>query len=153
MALGVGDNAPEFVLEGSPFGTYSLLGVRGKPIVLAFYPEDHSPVCSIQLRAYSEGMEEFSSLDATIWGISPQDPIVHEGFAARLGINFPLLSDIDKEVGRTYEILGPLGFYRRSIFVINRVGIITYCHRTTAGLTYKATATLIEAIKKAEANE
>ncbi len=152
MTLGVGDRAPDFTLEGSPAGKYSLAGSIGSPIVLAFYPEDHSPVCSIQLRAYSEGMEEFSRLNALVWGISPQDVASHADFAKTNRINFPLLSDPDRDVGGTYGILGPLGFYRRSIFVINRTGIITYCHRTTAGLSYKATDTLLEAVRDAEAN-
>ncbi len=152
MTLGVGDSAPDFTLEGSPEGKYSRAQVLGRPLVLAFYPEDHSPVCSIQLRAYSDGMEEFSQLSALVWGISPQDVRSHKGFAERYGINFPLLSDLDKEVARSYDVLGPLGFYRRSVFVINRFGIITYCHRTTAGLTYKATSTLLEAVREAEAH-
>lgn len=147
---GVGDKAPDFTLEGSPTGSYTLSAYLGQPLVLAFYPKDHSPVCSIQLRAYSDGMEDFSKLGATVWGISPQDIEMHEGFAAQNQINFPLLSDGDKGVAKKYQVLGPLGFYRRSIFVINRSGVISYCHRSTAGMNYKPTSTLLQAIKDAE---
>lgn len=151
MPLGVGDRAPDFTLDGSPRASYRVSEMIGTPLVLAFYPEDHSPVCSIQLRAYSDGMADFSRLGAMVWGVSPQDPQVHSDFAEKYGINFPLLSDGDKAVAKAYEVLGPLGFYRRSIFVIDRSGIISYCHRTTAGLTYKPTSALLEAIQEAEA--
>ncbi len=153
MALGVGDIAPPFELKGSPEGPYRLSDFFGRPIVLAFYPEDHSPVCSLQLRAYSDGMDDFNSLGAVVWGISPQDPDTHLDFASRLNIKFPLLSDTDKGVAKAYEVLGPLGFYRRSIFVIDRTGKISYCHRTTAGLTYKPTSALLDAVKAAEGQE
>ncbi|MDA8196981.1 MAG: peroxiredoxin [Actinomycetota bacterium] len=153
MALGLGDIAPDFELKGSPDGAYRLSDFSGRPIILAFYPEDHSPVCSLQLRAYSDGMDEFNSLGAVVWGISPQSPESHLDFASRLNINFPLLSDTEKEVGKSYEVLGPLGFYRRSIFVIDRSGKISYCHRTTAGLTYKPTSALLDAVKAAETQE
>ncbi len=150
MAVGIGDKAPEFCLSGSPLADYCLAGVLGTPLVLAFYPQDHSPVCSLQLRAYSDGMADFSNLGALVWGISPQDLESHENFAIKNEITFPLLSDKDKEVAKAYQVLGPLGFYRRSIFVINRQGIITYSHRSTAGATYKPTKDLLFALEHAE---
>ncbi len=151
MVLGVGDPAPDFELEGFPEGVYSPKLILGRALVLAFYPEDHSPVCTLQLRAYSEGMPDFSSLGATVWGISPQDQETHRSFAERQSLSVPLLSDLDKKVGSAYGVLGPLGFYRRSVFVINRQGVVTFCHRTTAGLTYLPTSTLLEAVRDAEA--
>lgn len=150
MAVAVGDKAPDFCLNGSPTSTYCLSDVLGKPIVLAFYPQDHSPICSIQLRAYSEGMEDFSRLGALVWGISPQEPESHYAFAIKNKINFPLLSDTNKDVAKLYQILGPLGFYRRSIFVVNAQGTITYCHRSTAGATYRPTKDLLQAIESAQ---
>jgi peroxiredoxin len=96
-------------------------------------------------------MPDFSSLGATVWGISPQDQETHRSFAERQSLSVPLLSDIDKKVGSAYGVLGPLGFYRRSVFVINRQGVVTFCHRTTAGLTYLPTSTLLEAVRDAEA--
>ena len=151
MVLGVGDPAPDFELEGHPEAHYSLKSMLGRPLILAFYPEDHSPVCTLQLRAYSDGMPEFSGLGATVWGISPQDPETHRAFAERQSLSVPLLSDLDRKVGAAYGVLGPLGFYRRSIFVINRQGFVTFCHRTTAGLTYQPMSTLLKAVREAEA--
>ncbi len=149
--LRVGDAAPGFELEGYPDGLYSLKSMLGRTLVLAFYPEDHSPVCTLQLRAYSDGMPDFSGLGAAVWGVSPQNPETHRVFAERQSLSIPLLSDLDKKVGAAYGVLGPLGFYRRSVFVINRQGIITFCHRTTAGLTYQPTSTLLKAVREAEA--
>lgn len=151
MNPGVGDRAPDFELDGFPAGIYSPKMMLGRTLVLAFYPEDHSPVCTLQLRAYSEGMPDFASLGATVWGISPQDPEAHRSFAERQSLSVPLLSDLDRKVGSAYGVLGPLGFYKRSVFVINRQGIVTFCHRTTAGLTYQPTSTLLKAIRDAEA--
>ena len=99
MPLSVGDPAPQFSLEGFPEAAYDLALVKGSPVVLAFYPEDHSPVCSVQLRAYADGMDDFRSLGAMVWGISPQSPATHRSFAERYELNFPLLSDMDKKVG------------------------------------------------------
>ena len=78
--------------------------------------------------------------------VSPQSVDEHEGFAAEHGLAFPLLADEDKDVGEAYGILGPLGFYRRSIFVIDAAGVVRYAHRATAGLTFRPTDEILEAL-------
>lgn len=82
-------------------------------------------------------------------GISPQDVESHERFAARLGLAFPLLADTDKEVGRAYGLVGPLGFYKRSVFVVDGDGILRYVHRSPHGLTYRRTDELVQAVQEA----
>ncbi len=148
--VGVGDAAPGFTLHGVPQGTYSLSDFLGKIVVLAFYPADNSPVCTTQLRTYTLDQKSFKELDAAVLGISPQGIASHEKFASEQSISLPLLSDEDKTVGKAYGVLGPLGFYRRSVFVIDRSGEITYASRTTAGLTFYPTSALLEAVKKAQ---
>jgi peroxiredoxin Q/BCP len=123
----------------------------GEPVVLVFYPADHSPVCTQQLRSYSEDLNEFEALGAAVLCLSPQDVASHEDFVARQRLRLPLLADTDKAVGRAYGILGPLGFYRRSIFVVGRDGIIRYARRSLSNLTYIPTAQLFEAIRATEA--
>lgn len=150
MAVGVGDVAPEFTLAGTGERSYSLSEFRGCTVVLAFYPGDNSPVCTMQLNAYNDDLAEFTELDAQIVALSPQGVDSHEGFSAKQGgFDFPLLADTEKVVGKLYGILGPLGFYRRSVFVVDRSGVISYAHRSATGITFRKSEELIEAVRSA----
>jgi peroxiredoxin Q/BCP len=154
-SVAVGDKAPEFTLagtDGTPEGhrDYSLADYRGEVVVLVFYPGDDTPVCTRQLNTYTEEIGEFESVAARILAISPQSVESHDGFSRKQGgFAFPLLADTDKAVGKAYGILGPVGFYRRSIFVVDVSGVLRYTHRAVAGLSYRPTADLIEAVRKA----
>jgi peroxiredoxin Q/BCP len=144
---GRGDRAPDFSLAGTGGHTYSLSEHRGEPVVVVFYPADHSPVCTQQLRSYSEDLTEFETLGATVLCLSPQDVETHEAFARENALRVPLLADIDKSVGRAYDILGPLGFYRRSVFVVDSDGIIRFARRSLSSLTYVPASQLVEAVR------
>ena len=98
--------------------------------MLVFYPADNSPVCTRQLADYTASVAAFASLDAQILAISPQDPQSHLDFSAEQGgFGFPLLSDVDRVVGRVYGVLGLLDLYRRCTFVVDRDGAVAYLHR------------------------
>ena len=150
--VAVGDSAPDFSLEGtdgSPEGRrrYTLSEYRGRPVVLVFYPADNTPVCTRQLNTYTSEIGEFEGVGAQVLALSPQDISSHEGFAEEQGgFAFPLLADTEKQVGEAYGILGPLGFYRRSVFVVDAEGRVAYSHRAVAGLTFRPTAELVAAI-------
>lgn len=147
---GVGDPAPPFTLLGTPGGrTYALTDYRGRLAVLVFYPADDTPTCTTQLASYSADLDQFADLGAEVLGISPQDVASHERFAGRLSLNFPLLADTDKAVGRAYGLVGPLGFYKRSVFVVDGAGVIRYAHRSPHGLTYRRTDELVAAVEEA----
>lgn len=149
----MGDVAPDFTLPGTPGGRpYALADYRGRLAVLVFYPGDDTPTCTTQLASYSADLEQFAGLGAEVLGISPQDVESHERFSARLGLGFPLLADVDKEVGRAYGLVGPLGFYKRSVFVVDGEGVVRYAHRSPHGLTYRRTDELVEAVQRAAAN-
>jgi len=157
MAVGVGDRAPEFTLpgtapDGSPDGgtvrDYSLSEFAGKPIVIAFYPGDDTSVCTKQLNDYNDGMDAFNDLDAQILGISSQDVDSHERFSSKYGFKFPLLADTDKAVAREYGTLGPIGFPRRSVFVVDAGGVVRYAHRAIAGLTFRPASELVEVLQR-----
>lgn len=152
MAVGVGDVAPDFTLPSTAGGTVSLADHRGRPVVLAFYPADDSPVCTTQLRSYDDDLAEFENLDAVVLGISPQTVESHDRFAEKHGFRFPLLADTDKSVGDAYGVLGPVGFYRRSVFVIDGSGVVRYAHRAIAGLRYRPASELVAAVKEAKAS-
>ncbi|HEX4906513.1 MAG TPA: peroxiredoxin [Acidimicrobiales bacterium] len=149
MAVGPGEPAPDFTLPGTAGRDYTLSSYRGKPVVLVFYPGDNTAVCTTQLKSYTADFEEFEGVDAQVLAISPQDVASHEDFAGKHGFRFPLLADVDKEVGSAYGVLGPIGFYRRSVFVVDGGGIIRYAHRAIAGLTYKSTGELVKAVRAA----
>ena len=154
-ALKPGTPAPEFALpgtDGTPDGhrTYTLSEHRGEPVVLVFYPGDDTPICTRQLIAYTKDFGAFEALRTTMLAISPQDLASHDRFAAgHGGFAFPLLTDEDKSVGQAYGVLGPLGFYRRSVFVVDGEGVIRYAHRSLTGLGFHASDTLLEAVRAA----
>lgn len=148
MSIGVGDRAPEFTLPGTGGQEYSLSDFLGKPIVLVFYPGDDTPVCTKQLNAYNDGLGEFAELDAQIVGISAQSVDSKEAFTSKHGFEFPLLADADKEVAGAYGTLGPIGFPRRSVFIIDRDGVIRYMHKAMAGLTYRPVSELVSELEK-----
>ncbi len=148
MSVGIGDRAPDFTLPGTGDTTYSLADFLGKPIVLVFYPGDDSVVCTKQLNAYNEGLGQFREVGAQIVGISAQDVPSHEAFAAKHGFEFPLLSDVDKQAAAAYGTLGPIGFPRRSIFIIDSDGVIRYSHRAIAGLTYRPVNELLDELER-----
>lgn len=148
--VGVGDVAPDFSLEGTGDRSYSLSDYAGQPVVLVFYPGDNTPVCTMQLNTYSSDISQFEELGAQVLAISPQDVDSHESFSAVHGFSFPLLADTEKSVARAYGILGPVGFYKRSVFVVDGEGIIRYAHRAAAGLTFRKTDELVEAVRAAQ---
>lgn len=148
--VGVGEVAPDFTLEGTGDRAYTLSEYRGQAVLLVFYPGDNTPVCTMQLNTYSSDIGQFDELGAQVLGISPQSVESHEQFSGVHNFTFPLLADTDKSVARAYGVLGPVGFYKRSVFVVDRGGIIRYAHRATAGLTFRKTDELVAAVRAAQ---
>jgi peroxiredoxin Q/BCP len=144
----VGDRAPGFTLPGTGGRDYSLAECAGRPVVLVFYPGDNTPVCTSQLNAYTGDIGRFDAVNARVLAISPQDVPSHEQFACRQGgFAFPLLADTDQTVAAAYGVLGPLGFYRRSTFVVDGDGVIRYAHRSVAGMSFRPVDELIAAVE------
>jgi peroxiredoxin Q/BCP len=148
MSVGIGDRAPNFTLPGTGDRKYSLSDFLGRPLVLVFYPGDDTPVCTRQLNAYNDGLDQFAELDAQIVGISAQSVDSKEQFADKHGFDFPLLADTEKEVAAAYGTLGPIGFPRRSVFIVDREGVIRYVHKAMAGLTYRPVSELIHELEQ-----
>lgn len=149
MSVGVGDLAPDFELPGTGGRSYRLSEYRGRVVVIVFYPGDDTTVCTRQLSAYESGLGDFERLGADVLAISAQDVASHESFAAKRGLSIPLLADVDKAVAGAYGILGPLGFLRRSVFVVDAAGVVRYAHRALAGITFRPTAELLAAVEAA----
>lgn len=149
MSISVGDTAPDFTLPATGGRTVSLSQFRGQPVVIVFYPGDDTPVCTKQLCSYNNELAQFSDVGAQVLAISAQDIESHEKFAAKHRFTFPLLSDTDKAVAGKYGTLGPLGFPRRSVFVVDAQGVVRYAHRAIAGLTFRSVDELVGAVKAA----
>ncbi|QXC61831.1 redoxin domain-containing protein [Aquihabitans sp. G128] len=155
MAVTAGDPAPTFRLWGVHDGArreYTLEEFAGRPVVLITYPGDNTPVCTRQLNAYTGDIDRFLDLDAQLLAVSPEDLDSHQGFSDHQGgFAFPLLADVDKSLARDYGVLGPVGFYRRCVFVIDGQGRLAHVHRGFAGATFRKTPELLHAVEQARA--
>jgi len=146
VSVGIGDQEPDFTLPSTGGGEASLSDYAGKPLVLVFYPGDDTPVCTKQLNSYNDDLSQFEALDAQVVAISAQSVESHEKFALKHGFRFPLLADTDKVVAAAYGTLGPLGFPRLSVFIVDREGIVRYLHRAIAGLTFRPVCELVDVL-------
>jgi peroxiredoxin Q/BCP len=133
-----GDPAPEFELPGTSGRTYRLADYRGRWAVLAFYPGDFTTVCTKQFCSYRDRDRDLAALEAVVLGISPQGVDSHERFVAEHGLNVPLLADEDKGVARAYDVLGPGGFVRRAIIIVDPEGVIRHRDVAMIGLSYRS---------------
>jgi peroxiredoxin len=99
-----GQTAADFALPAGPDESVRLSDLRGRPVILAFYPADWSPVCSDQMALYALVRPEFDRYNAALLGISTDGVWCHRAFAEQHGINFPLLADFEPkgDVARRY---------------------------------------------------
>jgi thioredoxin-dependent peroxiredoxin len=142
----VGARAPRFELAGTGGRTYSLGDFRETGVILAFYPGDFTPVCTKQFCSYRDDGDRLEDLGVPLLGISPQSVDSHERFADKHGLTVPLLSDPDRRVARAYGVVGPGGFLRRSVFLIDGEGIVGYRQVALFGLRYQDVGDLERAV-------
>jgi thioredoxin-dependent peroxiredoxin len=145
----IGVTAPDFTLpsldivDGVAQRTDRTLSAeRGRPVVLAFYPGDDTTVCTKQMCAYTNDLEQFTKLNALVWGISTQDLDSHERFARKHGIGFPLLADVKRTVTGAYGVSGFGLGARRSVFVVDGEGVVRWKFVGLVGVTFPAAATI-----------
>jgi peroxiredoxin len=135
--LAPGTQAPDFELRSTPDQTVSLDDFRGRPLILAFYPEDWSPVCSDQLALYQELLPEFRRFDAELVGISVDGIWCHLAFAKDRNLHFPLLADFEPkgEVSRTYQAYrAEDGTSERALYVIDADGVVRWSYVSPVGV-------------------
>jgi peroxiredoxin len=135
--LSAGTPAPDFVLPSTPDQRVSLRELRGRPVVLAFYPADWSPVCSDQMGLYNEMLSEFGKYDAEIMGISVDGVWSHAAFARDRKLHFPLLADFQPkgDVSRRYgAYVEQEGESARALFVIDPKGVIRWSYLSPEGI-------------------
>jgi peroxiredoxin len=135
--LAPGTPAPDFALPSTPDQKVSLAEFRGRPVILAFYPEDWSPVCSDQLALYQELLPEFRRFDAELVGISVDGIWCHLAFAKDRNLHFPLLADFEPkgEVSRAYGVYRSAdGTSERALYVIDSDGIVHWSYVSPVGI-------------------
>jgi peroxiredoxin len=146
----VGQPAPEFTLRSTPDQTVSLSQLRGRPVVLVFYPADWSPVCGDQVSLYNELLPDFRTYGAEILGISVDGIWCHMAFARDRKLHFPLLSDFEPkgEVARLYEVYDPAeGICERALFVVDGEGIVRWRYVSPIGINPGADG-ILDALEK-----
>lgn len=135
--LAAGTPAPDFALHATPDQRLSLSELRGRPVILAFYPADWSPVCGDQMALYNEVLPEFREYGAELVGISVDGVWSHAAFARDRHLRFPLLSDFEPKgaVSRMYGAYREEdGYSERALFVIDGDGIIRWSYCSPVGV-------------------
>lgn len=133
MATEVGQKAPQFTLVNTDLKAVSLSDFAGKNVVLAFYPAAFTGVCQKEMCTFRDGLNDYTSANTAVLGVSVDSPFANKEFAAKNGLNFPLLSDISRDVIKHYDVVfndlaGVKGFTvaKRAVFVMDRQGVIRY---------------------------
>jgi peroxiredoxin len=150
-----GAAAPDFTLPATIGKKVQLSSLRGRPVILTFYPADFSPVCSDQMALYNEVLPEFEKFNAQILGISVDGIWAHLAFAKERKLLFPLLSDFEPKgaVSRLYGVyIDIAGISDRALFVIDKDGIIRWSYVSPTAVNPGADGILkaLEALPKAK---
>jgi peroxiredoxin Q/BCP len=115
-----GEPAPDFTLTSDSGETVSLSDLRGKPVVLYFYPKDDTPGCTRQACDIRDAWGEFERAGAVVLGVSPDGEASHAKFKAKYGLPFPLLADTDHSVSEAYGVWGEKSFAGRKYMGVER---------------------------------
>jgi len=148
--LRAGTKAPDFSLNVTPDQKLSLKELRGKPVILAFYPADWSPVCGDQVGLYNEILSEFHKFGAELLGISVDGVWCHQAFAKDRHLHFPLLADFEPK-GGVAETYGAYrkedGVCERALFVIDKNGVVAWSYCSPMAVNPGADG-ILEALEK-----
>jgi peroxiredoxin len=131
MSVDVGSMAPDFTLTNQDRQPVTLSGLRGTPVVLAFFPAAFSSVCAKEMCSFRDSLGRFEQADAQVYGISVDTFFALKAFQDQQALTFPLLSDFNKQVIREYgvfneDMIGLKGIAKRAVFVIDKAGIVRH---------------------------
>jgi glutaredoxin-dependent peroxiredoxin len=132
MAITTGQAAPDFTLHDSDKNKVTLSELKGKNVVLLFFPQAFTGVCTKELCSIRDGIADYNNVNAQVLGISVDSVFTLAKFKETEGYNFPLLSDFNKTVSEQYDtiyhdwIFDMKGVSKRSAFVIDKEGIVQY---------------------------
>jgi peroxiredoxin Q/BCP len=131
-----GTAAPDFELEADDGALVRLSDLRGRPVVLFFYPKDDTPGCTAQACAYRDVYGELRERGALVFGISRDDHASHERFKAKYSLPFRLLSDLDHTVSELYGVWGERKHYGKTYMGINRSTFVIDAEGTVLDAEY-----------------
>ena len=131
MSVEVGSKAPDFTLMNQERQPVTLGALKGKPVVLAFFPAAFSGVCQQELCTIRDSVDALNEAHAQVFGISTDTFFALKAFQEQQQLNFPLLSDYNKQVIRDYgvfneDMIGLKGIAKRAVFVIDKDGVVRY---------------------------
>src|SRR5436309_15610063 len=131
MSLDVGSKAPDFTLISDDRQPVTLSALRGRPVVLAFFPAAFSSVCTKELCTFRDSLAQLNRANAQVFGISVDTFFTLKAFRDHEKLTFPLLSDFNKQAIRDYgvfneDMIGLKGIAKRAVFVIDPHGIVRY---------------------------
>ena len=163
--LRVGQAAPEFTATAvfdQEFQTINLADYRGKYVVLFFYPLDFTFVCPTEISAFSDRYDDFKSINTEVLGVSVDSEYSHLAWtqtdrkSGGVGdLNYPLVSDIKKEISSAYNVLDPeAGVALRGLFIIDKEGVIQHAtiNNLSFGRNVDETLRTLKAIQHVQAN-
>jgi peroxiredoxin Q/BCP len=122
--LAVGNPAPDFALRSGAGDEVRLSGLRGKRVVLYFYPKDDTPGCTTEACDFRDRARDFAGANAVVLGISRDDAASHQRFAKKFRLPFPLLSDPDAAVCKAYGVWQQKSLYGRTYWGIERTTFV-----------------------------
>lgn len=122
----VGETAPPFSAQDQDARTRTLAELRGRPVVLYFYPRDATPGCTREACAFRDAWDRLSATGAQVIGVSTDDVASHRAFATEHRLQFPLLADVDETIVRAYGVPSTLGMAARVTVIIGRDGRVTH---------------------------
>ncbi len=131
MSVDVGSKAPDFTLPNQDREPVTLSAQAGKNVVLAFFPAAFTSVCTKELCRFRDSLANLNKANAVVYGISVDTPFTLKEFARQQQLNFPLLSDFNKQAIEAYgvsnpDMLGLKGISKRAVFVIDKQGIVRH---------------------------
>lgn len=118
--LAAGDKAPDFSAPDETGRTWSLKALKGKTVVLYFYPKDNTPGCTTEACDFRDRYDAFAKKKVVVLAVSPDAAKSHAGFKAKHGLPFPLLVDEDKKICRAYGVWKKKMLYGRSFMGVER---------------------------------
>ena len=142
----VGDIVQDFILKDQDGREFELYKNLDSNILLAFYPKDDTPVCSMQLAEYNDYLEEFIKNGVNVVGISTDSVDSHLNFCGKLKLNFRILADEDKKVSRQFNAINFLGMNKRLLVLIGMDKRILWTD-STIPLTYIKASEILEKVK------
>jgi peroxiredoxin len=149
-----GTPAPDFALPDQDGNEVTLESLRGKRVVLVFYPSDFSPVCTDQLNVYQEVLGELRERGAELYGVSVDSAWTHKAFQQHLGVDIPLLADFHPKgaVARLYGVYSEeFGVSARALVMVGPDGRVVWSHRSPSPLEIPGANLIFDALDEQRA--